>query len=189
MKMKRLFATVLAFGLSGVAGQVYAADYNIDKKGQHAFVTFKVSHLGYSYIMGRFNNFDGSFKFDANNPSASNTGVTINVDSIDTNHAERDKHLRSADFFNADKYPVITFNSTSYEAGSGGNAVLKGELSIRDVTRPVSIDVKHIGEGKDPWGGYRSGFEGSVAVSSSDYGLPDWVGNIDIYLSIEGVRQ
>ena len=148
--------------------------------------------------VGRFNDFKGSYTFDADSPSASSINVTIDAASLDTNHPERDKDLRSANFFDAGKYPTITFNSTSYEAGSGGtgsgsDAVLKGDLSMHGVTRSVAIDVKMLGEGKDPWGGYRSGyrsgFEGRVTVAADDYGLPGWVGDIEIYLSFEGVRQ
>ena len=106
-----------------------AADYKIDKKGQHAFVTFKASHLGYSYIIGRFNDFDGDFSHDASNPGASKVNVTIQAASIDSNHAARDKHLRSDDFFNVDKFPEITFNSTGYKAGSNGD-VLSGTLDF-----------------------------------------------------------
>ena len=193
MKLKHLLTVALALSF-GATGQVFAADYVIDTKDNHAFVTFKASHLGYSYIMGRFNNFKGSYTFDADSPSASSINVTIDAASLDTNHPERDKDLRSANFFDAGKYPTITFNSTSYEAGSGGtgsgsDAVLKGDLSMHGVTRSVAIDVKMLGEGKDPWGGYRSGFEGRVTVAADDYGLPGWVGDIEIYLSFEGVRQ
>jgi len=187
MKLKHLLTIALALGF-GATGQVFAADYIIDTKG-HAFVTFRASHLGYSYIMGRFNDFSGSYTFDADSPSDSSIQVTIDADSVDTNHAERDKDLRSANFINTGKYPTITFNSTSYEAGTGDGALLTGDLSMHGVTKSVAIDVNVIGEGKDPWGGYRSGFEGTVTVAAGDYGLPSWVGDIEIYLSLEGVRQ
>ena len=182
MKIKSLFGALI---LSAVllAGPAQAVNYAIDKKGQHAFITFKVSHLGYSYIIGGFNDFDGKFTHDPGNPGASKVNVTINADSIDTNHAERDKHLRSDDFLNVSKHPTITFDSTSYSGDK-----LMGNLTLNGVTREVAIDVRHIGEGKDPWGGYRSGFVGNVVLKAPDWGLPGWVGDIDVELNIEGVR-
>ncbi len=181
---------IAAFALSGIllAGNAQAANYVIDKKGQHAFVNFKVSHLGYSYIIGRFTDFEGKYTLDADNPSASRVSVTINAKSIDTNHAERDKHLRSEDFLDVAKNPTISFDSTSYQAGASGDKLM-GNLSMNGVTREVAIDVRKIGEGKDPWGGYRSGFQGTVVLNSTDWGLPDWVGDIEVELNIEGVRQ
>jgi len=187
MNLKTLSAVALSAALT-IFSQAMAADYVIDKKGQHAFVNFKVSHLGYSYIIGRFNDFSGTFSHDASNPGASKTEVVINTRSIDTNHAERDKHLRSEDFFEVDKYPTITFNSTGYEASSSGDKLI-GDLTIRGVTKPVTIDVVQVGEGKDPWGGYRSGFHGEVMLKAAEFGLPDWVGDVEVELNIEGVRQ
>ncbi len=186
MSLKPLLGALIALAL--ISGQAFASTYAIDKKGQHAFVTFKVGHLGYSFIVGGFNDFDGSFTHDANNPAASKTEVIIQAKSIDTNHAERDKHLRSADFLEVSKYPTITFKSTGYQAGSSGDQLM-GDLTIKGVTRPVTIDVKHIGEGKDPWGGYRSGFHGTTMVKAGDFGIQDWVGDIEIELNIEGVRK
>ena len=114
--------------------------------------------------------------------------MTINVSSLDTNHAERDKHLRSDKFLDVAQYPIITFESTGYEAGSIHDK-LNGNLTVRGITRPITIDVNHVGAGKDPWGGYRVGFEGEITLRGSDYGLPDWVGDIEFGLNVEGVRQ
>ena len=165
-----------------------AANYSIDIPGQHAFITFKASHLGYSFIVGGFNEFDGKFSHDPANPGASEVQVTIQAASIDTNHAERDKHLRSDDFLDVAKHPTITFESTGYQAGANGDK-LKGNLTMHGVTREIEIDVRHIGEGKDPWGGYRSGFIGNVMLNAADFGLPEWVGQLDVELNIEGIRS
>lgn len=183
MKSKILLGITLAISLL-VSAQTMAADYVIDVKGQHAFVNFKVSHLGYSYIIGRFNDFSGKFSHDPAKPAGSSVNVTIQAKSLDTNHAERDKHLRSADFFEVDKYPVISFESTSFKDGK-----LAGNLSLRGVTKPVTLDVVQVGEGDDPWGGYRSGFEGEVNLKASDFGFPGWVGDVAVSLQVEGVRQ
>ena len=183
---KSIIGALLAASLV-FAPQAFAANYKIDDKGQHAFVTFKVSHLGYSYIVGRFNEFSGTFFHDKNKPAESKTSVTINAQSIDTNHAERDKHLRSGDFLEVSRFPTITFKSTGYQPG-GDMGKLMGDLTIKGVTRPVTIDVRHIGEGKDPWGGYRSGFHGTTLVKAGDFGIQEWVGDIQIELNIEGTR-
>lgn len=170
-----------------ISSQVIAADYKIDTQGQHASVTFRVSHLGFSYIVGGFNEFAGTFSHDPANPDAAKANVTIDAKSVDTNHAERDKHLRSPDFFDVGKYPKITFESIGYIAASGGDR-LKGKLAFHGVSREVEIEVSQIGEGKDPWGGYRSGFQGRLTLNAADFGMPNWVGDVDIELNIEGVR-
>jgi len=187
MKSRKMLGLVMAMSII-FSAPLMAADYVIDNKGQHASVFFKASHLGYSYVIGRFNEFEGSFSHDASNPSASNASVTINASSVDTNHAERDKHLRSKEFLEVSKYPTITFVSTGYVAASDGDK-LQGDLTFHGVTKAITIDVNQIGEGPDPWNGYRSGFEGNVVLKASDYGLPDWVGNIEVSLIAEGIRQ
>ncbi len=183
MNAKYILGAALAASLM-TSTAALAVDYVIDKKGQHASVVFKASHLGYSYIMGRFNDFEGKFSHDAGTPGNSKVNVTINSKSIDTNHAARDKHLRSPDFFDVGKYPTITFASTAFTGDT-----LTGNLSIHGVTKAVTIKVRHIGEGKDPWGGYRSGFEGDVTLKAPDFGLPDWIGDIEVLLNVEGIRQ
>ena len=183
MKAKTLFGAILAVGIA-ISTQAMAADYIVDKKGQHAFITWKASHLGYSYNVGRFNDFDGTFSHDADNPAASKVNIVIQAASIDSNHAERDKHLRSADFFDVAKYPTITFDSTGFDGKT-----LKGDLNLHGVTKNIAIDVQHIGEGKDPWGGYRSGFEGNIMIKAADFGMPDWVGDVEVELIIEGIRK
>ncbi|MBT4522188.1 MAG: hypothetical protein HOC23_19485 [Halieaceae bacterium] len=165
-----------------------AADYIIDKKGQHASITFKASHLGYSYIIGRFNDFEGTFSHDATHPENSKASVTISAKSIDTNHAERDKHMRSPNFLDVAKHPTVRFDSSAY-TNDAGVGLLKGNLTLHGVTKVISIRVNHIGEGDDPWGGYRSGFEGKTLLTASDFGMPDWVGDIEVMLNVEGVRQ
>lgn len=181
------FMMLFGFAAALFGGSALANDYKIDIEGQHAFVNFTASHLGYSYIVGRFNKFDGKFSYDPKNPSASRASVTIDAASLDTNHAERDKHLRGADFFDVRRYPQITFESTSYEGGAEAG-ILRGKLSFLGVTRDIEIELRKVGEGKDPWGGYRSGFVGTTSIVAADYGLPEWMGEVEIELNIEGVR-
>ena len=113
--MKKLMVAATLGGLMMAGGLAQAADYQIDKQGQHASVNFKISHLGYSWIYGRFNDFDGTFSWDAAKPEASSVNVTLNTASVDTNHAERDKHIRSADFLNVEEHGTATFASTAIE--------------------------------------------------------------------------
>ena len=114
--MKKSLLGLTFASLMFSAGSAVAADYKIDKEGQHAFVNFRIQHLGYSWLYGTFKDFDGTFTFDEKNPAADKVNVTINTTSVDTNHAERDKHLRSADFLNTAKYPQATFTSTGCRA-------------------------------------------------------------------------
>ena len=191
MLKNALAALVLGSALMG--GQAMAADYAIDKQGQHAFVNFKISHLGYSWLYGTFKDFDGTFSYDAANPEASNVNVTLKTASVDTNHAERDKHLRSADFLNVSKHDTATFESTSVKSTGEGTADVTGNLTLNGVTKPVVIAAKFIGEGKDPWGGYRAGFEGTTTLKLKDFDITKDLGpaseTVELIISVEGIRQ
>src|SRR5690554_5233797 len=136
--MKPLFALGLTL-LLGLGGPLHATEYTIDTKGAHASIQFRIKHLGYSWLYGRFNDFEGSFHYDADKPEASSVQVKIDVASVDSNHAERDKHLRDKDFLHTDKYPTATFKSTSFTPTGDGTAKLEGELTLRGVTKPITI--------------------------------------------------
>lgn len=169
-----------------------AADYKIDKEGQHAFIQFRIQHLGYSWLYGTFKDFDGRFTFDEKNPAADKVDVTINTSSIDTNHAERDKHLRSADFLNTSKNPQATFKSTDVKK-EGNELKITGDLTLNGVTKPVTLEAKMLGEGKDPWGGYRAGFEAEGEIALKDFNITKDLGpasqKVQLMISVEGVRQ
>jgi len=196
MKLKTLATALLATMALGFSTLANAAeDYNFDIKGQHAFIQFKVKHLGFSYELGSFQKFDGSFHYDEQQPENNTVNVTIDTASLDTNHAERNKHLRSDDFFDVEKYPTATFTSTSYKDLGDGKAVLTGDFTLHGVTKSISLDLNQIGAGNDPWGGFRRGFEATTTLHLSDYNMKKsaMLGpvseNIDIYLSIEGLRS
>ncbi|MFK3879515.1 YceI family protein [Pantoea agglomerans] len=169
-----------------------AADYKIDKEGQHAFIQFRIQHLGYSWLYGTFKDFDGRFTFDEKNPASDKVDVTINTSSIDTNHAERDKHLRSADFLNTSKNPQATFKSTDVKK-EGDELKITGDLTLNGVTKPVTLEAKMLGEGKDPWGGYRAGFEAEGEIALKDFNITKDLGpasqKVQLMISVEGVRQ
>lgn len=189
---KSLAALALGTTLLG-AGQVMADNYAIDKTGQHAFIDFKISHLGFSYIYGTFKDWDGSFSFDAKNPEASKIDVTLKTTSVDTNHAERDKHIRTADFLDVAKFPEAKFVSTSVKSTGEGKADVTGDLTLHGVTKPVVIKATFLGEGKDPWGGYRAGFEGTTTIKLKDFNIQKDLGpksqELELQISFEGVKK
>jgi len=191
--MKKLLIATAFSAVAMTSGFANAADYKLDIKGAHAFVNFKIQHLGYSWLTGRFNQFDGQFQWDADKPDASSIEVTIDTSSIDSNHAERDKHLRGDDFLDVKKYPTATFKSTSYKATGGKQGVLTGNLTLHGVTKRISFPVTQLGEGNDPWGGYRAGFTGTTKLKMSDYGINYNLGpastHVEMELHIEGIRQ
>ena len=190
--LKKTLAALAIGSAVLAAGQVMAADYVIDKEGQHAFVDFKISHLGYSYITGTFKDIDGKFSFDAAKPEDSKIEFNVNTASVFTNHAERDKHIASADFLNASKFGKATFVSTSVKSTGEKTADVTGDLTIAGVTKPVVVKATFLGEGKDPWGGYRAGFEGTTSIKRSDFGKQKDLGPasdaVELYVSFEGVK-
>tara|TARA_R110000764_G_C11009070_1_gene383042 strand:- start:1734 stop:2309 length:576 start_codon:yes stop_codon:yes gene_type:complete len=191
--MKKTFAGLVLGGLMALSGSLQAADYVIDQQGQHASVNFKISHLGYSWIYGRFNDFSGNFSWDADKPEASAVKVSINTTSVDSNHAERDKHLRSDDFLNVGAHPTATFESTKVEMTGDDTANITGNLMLNGVTKPVVLDAKFIGEGEDPWGGYRAGFSGTTTLALKDFDISMDLGpasqEVELIITVEGVRQ
>jgi len=182
----------LGLGLSGLA-QAETETYKIDAEGMHAAANFRIKHLGYSWLYGRFNTFNGQFTHDAAKPEATSLDVTIDTGSVDSNHAERDKHLRSAEFLSAEEFPQARFVSTSYQPREDGTGTLQGDFTLRGVTKPLSIEIKETGAGEDPWGGYRRGYEGSAVLTLADYGIDVDLGpeskEVELMLSVEGVRQ
>ncbi|MFW6345788.1 MAG: YceI family protein [Halomonas sp.] len=193
LKKTAIAAALSATALVGV-GQAQADDYVIDTEGQHAFVQFKINHLGYSYILGSFEEFEGSFHYDPEDLEASSAEVEVQVDSLNTNHAERDKHFLSDDFLDAAEYPTATFESTGFEPKGDDEGVLTGDLSLHGETREIEMPVTLMGEGEDPWGGYRAGFEGSTTLSLADFGIdmsdfPEVMHELELYVTFEGVRQ
>jgi polyisoprenoid-binding protein YceI len=188
---KMLYPALIILALIGLP--VHAANYVIDTEKAHAFIEFKISHLGFSFVKGRFNSFSGEFSYDENDPSASKVSVNIDTSSIDTNYAERDKHLKSADFLDVSKYPTATFTSTSFKELGNGKARLSGNLTLHGVTKPIMIDVTEVGAGKDPWGGYRRGFTGVTTLKLKDFGIDYNLGpaatEVEIQLSLEGIRK
>ena len=142
--------------------------YTIDKA--HSEATFQVRHL-VSKVRGRFTDFDGTIQADEQNPGRSSVTVTVRAGSIDTDQPDRDTHLRSADFFKVDEFPTLSFVSTSVAPAGRGVYTVTGNLSIRGVTRPLTVPIAFLGKATDPWGKERAGFEAEFTINRKDFGL------------------
>ena len=167
----KLFRPLFALGFLGtlLLGQpAFAANYKID--ADHTSVSFKIRHI-LSYVQGNFNQFEGSFVYDPDKPETWQAQATIDAASIDTNVAPRDKHLRSQDFLDVEKYPKITFVSTQATDVTPTNAKLEGLLTIHGVEKPVVLDLEIHGRVKDPWGNARAGFTATTKINRKDFGL------------------
>ncbi len=191
MKLRTLMgASLLALAALGTTAQ--AADYTIDNGGAHASVNFRIQHLGYSWLTGRFDTFSGTFSFDEAAPEQSVINVEIDTSSVNSNHGERDNHLRSGDFLDVASFPTASFSSTSVVV-EGESAEITGALTLHGVTKDIVIDADFIGSGDDPWGGYRAGFSGTTTISLADYGITFNLGpaseTVELTLHIEGVRN
>jgi polyisoprenoid-binding protein YceI len=137
----------------------------------HSNVEFAVRHLMITTVKGRFTDVKGTVRLDESDPAHGQAEITISAASIDTREAQRDAHLRSADFFDADSFPTLTFRSTGIKDVAGNRFTLVGDLTIRGVTQQVALDVTAEGRGKDPWGGERAGFSATTKIKRSAFGL------------------
>ncbi|WP_458245830.1 YceI family protein [Streptomyces sp. MAI_2237] len=144
-------------------------DYTID--AAHSTIGFTVRHAMVTNVKGKFNDFSGSLHLDGGNPSASTASIDVKMESIDTGSADRDGHLRSADFFKTEEFPTMTFRSTKAESLGGDDYRITGDLEILGTTRPVTIDLEFNGAAKDPFGNERVGFEGKAEIKRSEWGL------------------
>ncbi|GGH64446.1 polyisoprenoid-binding protein YceI [Filimonas zeae] len=136
----------------------------------HSEIQFKVKHLVITTITGAFTQFTGNVTA-GDDFHAGEVSFDAHVNSISTNNAQRDEHLKSADFFEADKYPMISFKSTSFKRIGGEDFELTGDLTIKDVTKPVVLDVTYGGAMKDPWGNEKAGFELKGVLNRTDFNL------------------
>ena len=186
-----LMIVAVVWSVSGSPPPAVAAEYRIDHS--HSFVQFKTLHIGVSWLIGRFNRFDGSMTYDPEaGPGAQSIEFEIDMASVDSNHAERDRHLRGSRFLNVDEFPTATFVSTGFEGDRSGG-VLSGDLTFLGTTRNISFDVALTGEGDDPWGGYRAGFEGRYALDPTEFTggrrLGPVAGDVIMEFYIEVIRQ
>ena len=196
--MKFFSSKVLTFFLAVfLMGQVsYAATYKVDL--DHTSLSFKIRHL-LSNVQGQFKEFDGKIDYDPEHPENASVEGTVKSASIDTNVAPRDKHLRSADFFDVEKYPALTFKSTKFIPDGKEKGKLEGVLTIHGVEKSVVFDVDIHGVAKDPWGNVRAAFTATTKINRKDFGL-NWnqaietgqllVGEeVNIILEVEGIQE
>jgi polyisoprenoid-binding protein YceI len=159
----------------------------------HSQIQFSVRHMMVSKARGTFDKWSGTVALNEENPSATVVDVTIEAASINTKDAQRDGHLKSPDFFDVEKFPSVHFKSTKVEVTDKKNAKLYGDLTIRDVTKPVVVDVEFQGSGKNPWGMTIYGFSASTKINREDWGLTwnaaletgGWVVGKDVQIDIE----
>ena len=142
--------------------------YSIDKA--HSEVTFQVRHL-LTKVRGRFSDFSGTIEYDEENPERSLVNAELQAASIDTNERDRDAHLRSADFFDVEKIPTLTFRGSGIQSVADDTFAMTGDLTIHGVTRSVTFDVSFLGRAKDPWGNERIAFEAETTINRKDFGL------------------
>ena len=146
-------------------------------------------------MTGRFDTFSGEFTYDPAKPEASTINVTIDTTSVNSNHAERDKHLRSPDFLNVEKFPKATFVSKQIKVDGDDKDEFDiiGDLTLNGVTKSITIEVDKVGEGKDPWGGYRAGFEGETEINMKDFNIKMDLGpasqTVKLELHVEGIKK
>jgi polyisoprenoid-binding protein YceI len=157
---------IMSFSLSAF---VQAAEWKFDKA--HTNVGFSITHLVISDVTGRFKEFDGTFSSSAGDFSDSQVSITIKTASIDTDNEKRDNHLRSADFFDAEKNPEITFKSSLFEKTADNKFKVSGKLTMNGVTKDVELDATLTGVITDPWGGSRAGFKAKTTLDRYDYNL------------------
>ena len=176
-----------------VSNFIFANNYKIDTKNAHASIIFSIRHLNVGSVTGRFDKFKGDFIFDSKNFMLGAVNVTVETYSISTNHLERDNYLRSNDFLNVVRYPLASFVSNKVVMKDQDNFDIIGGLTLNGVTKNIVINAKKTGEGQDPWGGYRVGFEGVTELKLKDFNINFFLGpgseSVKLLLSIEGIRE
>jgi len=189
--MKLIKSLLIASAMLTTSGVAIADTYIIDTKGGHAAINFKFKHIGISWLLGEFKTFEGGFEYDPENIEASSIIVDIDTTSLDSNHAERDKHIRSEKYLNVDEFPTAKFVSTAFVDNGDGNMSVTGDLTLRGVTKSIVIEVATVGAGETRWKDYRVGLEGETALDMRDFGVDTFGPEHLIHMSlfIEGIKQ
>lgn len=195
----RMAALILALapGLAILAGAPTAATaadaYKVDPV--HSTVIFRIKHLEASYAYGRFDAVAGTFTLDEQDPTRSAFDLQVKADSVDTNDAKRDQHLKGADYFNVKQFPTLAFKSKSVKKSGANTYDVAGDLTMHGVTKPVSVKIETTGPAKKPammGGGYAAGFEAQLAVKRGDFGMKGGAGmlgdDVRVIISVEGGR-
>lgn len=180
----------LAILASSNSASGQAASYTLD--GSHTAVIFSIDHFGYSFTYGRFNKVKGSFSVDKTNPAANKYNFTIDAASIDSNDPKRDEHLRGPDFFNVKQFPTISFTSTAVQPTKDG-VMVTGNMTMHGVTKQVKLPMRKLGEGKGPYGKYRTGYYLQTTLKRSEFGMtgmiPKLGDDVSVTISFEGIQN
>ncbi|GAB4328240.1 MAG: YceI family protein [Candidatus Zixiibacteriota bacterium] len=195
--LKKCVTTLALVALTATMVHAEPLTYNLD--AAHSVIGFSVRHMAISKVRGNFNEFEGSFTIDPQDSSSWSGQITIQTASIDTDNEKRDEHLRSADFFNADSFPTITFESTKITPKGNNEFEVQGNLTMRGVTKPVTLKAEVTGTTMDPWGNERIGIELTGTIDRMDYGV-SWNNmletgglvvshEVDLELDVQGVRK
>ncbi len=180
-----LLATLLAF--PAFAGETLKIDTG------HTSVLFGIKHFNIARFWGAFRDVSGTIDFDPADPTKSKVNIEIKVDSVSTGIEKRDNHIKSPDFFNAKQFPTVTFASKSVKKTGENEYAVTGDLTIRGKSKEVTIPMKNTGNGQDPFGKFRRGFEGTFTINRTDFGI-DFMQDglskeVDLMLSLEAVKQ
>lgn len=183
------FGPGLSTAAAPVASSSAADSFGVDLV--HSHILFRTKHLGLSYAHGRFNVFSGKFKLG----EAPSIEIEIDATSVDTQNEKRDGHLKGPDFFDSEQFPKTTFKSTKVEDKGDGKYAVTGDLELLGKSKKISFEATKVGEGSDPWEGFRAGLHASFTIKRSDYGM-NWgiengsVGDeVLIEVSLEGIRE
>ncbi len=185
-------ALILCILATLLGGAAIAQEENFALDPAHSGLNFKISHLGLSWVHGRFDELSGHFTLDRQNPANCSFELAAKSESVDTNNRKRDDHLRSPDFFNAKQFPAIKFKSTAVRPSKDGYDVT-GDLTLHGVTKPVTFLLSGGKTAEFPKGVHRTGFSAEVAVKRSDFGVTKFAGavgdNVYIEVSFEGTKK
>lgn len=193
--MMNLIKTLLIAGTLSLimAAPAFAEAEHYTVETSHSYVSYEISHIGFGTELGVFSDLTGEFTYYPENPSKSSGSFTVSMPSLHTFHAERNEHVSSDDFFAIDEYPVATYTSTGYEKTGENTALLHGKLTIKGVTKPVTLTVTEMAAKKDPWGNYRRAFSATAKIRLKDFGIDFNLGpaseEAKITVNIEAVRK
>jgi polyisoprenoid-binding protein YceI len=191
--MLKLSTTILLFASSLCGARVANAADTFRTDPTHSTVVFRVKHLNISYCYGRFNKVAGTFRLDEANPADSLVDIQVTASSIDTDNAERDRHLRNADFFDVERFKTSRFQSKKTTRKPNGPFIVEGELTLHGVTRPITVEIEPTGAGKGMLGETRAGLETVFNIRRTDFGMNKMVGpvadEVRLMVSLEGIKE
>ena len=186
-----VIAVIAAFSLLFTSQLSRADAYKLDPV--HSTAIFRIKHAGVSYFYGRINGPEGTVNIDESEPSKTTFEVQLKVANVDTGNPARDKHLKSPDFFSADEFPTISFKSTSVKASADNKLEVTGDLTMHGQTKPITITMEHVGTADVPRMGKRTGYDATITVKRSDFGMTKYLemlgDEVTIRMGVEAGKQ